>query len=101
MFARNFFYIKIQVHYIKNLLYFRNGHGLSLTHTHIPSFGDQLTAAGRVGLVNTPDHRLTANAFTTQNRPNIPNFPNFNTHGGGLDYMYKLVYLFYYCDNAH
>ncbi|XP_049881095.1 attacin-like [Pectinophora gossypiella] len=66
-----------------------NGHGLSLTGTHIPKFGDQLTTAGHVALVNTPDHKLNANAFVTRNMPNIPNVPDFNTHGAGVNYMFK------------
>ncbi|KAL4716748.1 hypothetical protein ACJJTC_001904 [Scirpophaga incertulas] len=68
-----------------------NGHGLSLTHTSIPNFGDQLTGAGKVNLVHNTNHNLDANAFITRNMPNIPNanIPNFNTVGGGLDYMYK------------
>ncbi|XP_061728873.1 defense protein 3-like [Cydia pomonella] len=66
-----------------------NGHGLSVTGQHIPSLGNQATAAGRLGLINTPDHKLGANAFITRTMPNIPNLPNFNTHGGSLDYTFK------------
>ncbi|XP_063374495.1 attacin-like [Cydia amplana] len=66
-----------------------NGHGLSVTGQHIPGLGNQATAAGRLGLINTPDHKLGANAFVTRTMPNIPNFPNFNTHGGSLDYTFK------------
>ncbi|KAL4716775.1 hypothetical protein ACJJTC_001931 [Scirpophaga incertulas] len=68
-----------------------NGHGLSLTHTNIPNFGTQLSAAGKVNLLHNANHNLDANAFITRNMPNIPkvDIPNFNTVGGGLDYMYK------------
>ncbi|XP_072946376.1 attacin-like [Epargyreus clarus] len=66
-----------------------NGHGLSVMGKHIPGFGDQLTAAGKVNLLNTDRHNLNANAFATRNMPSIPNLPNFNTHGGSLDYMYN------------
>ncbi|XP_048007022.1 attacin-like [Leguminivora glycinivorella] len=66
-----------------------NGHGLSVTGQHIPGLGNQATAAGRLALVNTPDHKLGANAFVTRTMPNIPNLPNFNTHGGSLDYTFK------------
>ncbi|KAG6456238.1 attacin-E [Manduca sexta] len=65
------------------------GHGLSLTDTHIPGFGDKLTAAGKLNLFHNNNHDLTANAFATRNMPNIPQVPNFNTVGGGLDYMFK------------
>ncbi|GBP32645.1 Attacin-E [Eumeta japonica] len=64
------------------------GHGLSLTNRHISGFGDQLTAAGRVNLLNTDRHNLNANAFATRTMPNNPMVPNFNTRGGGL-YMYN------------
>ncbi|CAK1547665.1 unnamed protein product [Leptosia nina] len=66
-----------------------NGHGLSLSAKQIPDFGKQLTAAGRLNVLNTPNHNLDANAFVTKNLPSIPNVPNFNTYGGNLDYMYK------------
>nr|AAX51192.1 attacin [Helicoverpa armigera] len=65
------------------------GHGLSLTDTHIPNFGDKLTAAGHANLFHDDNHDVTANAFVTRNMPSIPQVPNFNTVGGGLDYMYK------------
>ncbi|KAJ8708763.1 hypothetical protein PYW08_010145 [Mythimna loreyi] len=66
-----------------------NGHGLSLTNTHIPNFGERVTAAGHARLFHNPNHDVTANAFATRNMPSIPQVPNFNTYGGGLDYMYK------------
>ncbi|CAH0598256.1 unnamed protein product [Chrysodeixis includens] len=66
-----------------------NGHGLSLTNTHIPNFGNRLTAAGHANLFRNSNHDVSANAFVTRNMPTIPHVPNFNTVGGGLDYMYK------------
>ncbi|CAB3220968.1 unnamed protein product [Arctia plantaginis] len=65
------------------------GHGLSLTGTHIPNFGNQLTGAGRLNLFHNQNHDLNANAFLTRNMPTIPQVPNFNTVGGSLDYMFK------------
>ncbi|XP_023937618.2 defense protein 3-like [Bicyclus anynana] len=66
-----------------------NGHGLSLTGKHIPSIGDQLTAAGKANLFHNDHHDLSANAFATKTMPSNPVIPNFNTYGGGLDYMYN------------
>ncbi|KAJ0179171.1 hypothetical protein K1T71_004883 [Dendrolimus kikuchii] len=66
-----------------------NGHSASVMKTHIPGFGDQLTAAGKVNLYQNDNHNLNANAFATRNMLNMPQVPNFNTVGGGLDYMYK------------
>ncbi|XP_045761777.1 attacin-like isoform X2 [Maniola jurtina] len=66
-----------------------NGHGLSVTGKHIPSFGDQLTAAGTANLFHNDNHDLSANAFATRSFPNNPVIPNFNTYGGGVDYMYN------------
>ncbi|XP_063627848.1 attacin-like [Cydia splendana] len=66
-----------------------NGHGLSVTGQHIPNLGNQATVAGRVGLINTPDHKLGANAFVTRTMPNIPDLPNYNTYGGSVDYTFK------------
>nr|ABG72692.1 attacin-like protein [Antheraea mylitta] len=66
-----------------------NGHGATLTKTHIPGFGDKMTAAGKVNLFHNDNHDLNANAFATRNMPNIPQVPNFNTVGGGVDYMFK------------
>ncbi|XP_045761779.1 attacin-like isoform X4 [Maniola jurtina] len=66
-----------------------NGHSLSLTGKHIPSFGDQLTAAGTANLFHNDNHDLSASAFATRSFPNNPVIPNFNTYGGGLDYMYN------------
>nr|ACB45562.1 attacin-like protein [Antheraea pernyi] len=65
------------------------GHGLSITDTHIPGFGDKLTAAGKVNLIHNDNHDLTAKAFATRNMPNLPVVPNFNTVGAGFDYMFK------------
>ncbi|XP_048001386.1 attacin-like [Leguminivora glycinivorella] len=66
-----------------------NGHGLSVTGQHIPGLGNQATAAGRLLLVNAPNHKLGANAFVTRAMPNIHNLPNFNTYGGSVDYTFK------------
>ncbi|XP_038218076.1 attacin-like [Zerene cesonia] len=66
-----------------------NGHGVSLSAKGIPDYGKQLTAAGRVNLVNANDHKLDAGAFITRNFPNTHELPNHNTFGGNLDYMYK------------
>nr|P01513.2 RecName: Full=Attacin-E; AltName: Full=Immune protein P5; Contains: RecName: Full=Attacin-F; Flags: Precursor [Hyalophora cecropia]CAA40886.1 acidic attacin [Hyalophora cecropia] len=66
-----------------------NGHGLSLTDTHIPGFGDKMTAAGKVNVFHNDNHDITAKAFATRNMPDIANVPNFNTVGGGIDYMFK------------
>ncbi|KAI8423610.1 hypothetical protein MSG28_012678 [Choristoneura fumiferana] len=66
-----------------------HGHQMSLTGQHVPGLGNQLTAAGRLGLVNTENHKLGANAFVTRTMPNIPNLPNFNTRGGSLDYSFR------------
>nr|Q5MGE6.1 RecName: Full=Defense protein 3; Short=DFP-3; Flags: Precursor [Lonomia obliqua]AAV91454.1 defense protein 3 [Lonomia obliqua] len=66
-----------------------NGHGASITDTHIPGFGDKLTAAGKINLIHNDNHDLTANAFATRNMPSIPLVPDFNTVGGGIDYMFK------------
>lgn len=67
-----------------------NGHGLSLTGTRIPGFGEQLGVAGKVNLFHNNNHDLSAKAFAIRNSPSaIPNAPNFNTLGGGVDYMFK------------
>nr|AFS30775.1 attacin-2 precursor [Antheraea yamamai] len=66
-----------------------NGHGATLTNTHIPGFGDKMTAAGKVNLFHNDNHDLNANAFATRNMPSIPQVPNFNTVGAGVDYMFK------------
>lgn len=65
------------------------GHGLSLTNTRIPNFGNRITAAGHANLFHNQNHDLTANAFLSRNMPTIPQVPNFNTVGGGVDYMFK------------
>ncbi|OWR54405.1 attacin [Danaus plexippus plexippus] len=66
-----------------------NGHGLSLTGKHIPDFGNQLTAAGKLNLLHTDKHDFNANAFATRNLPSNPAIPNFNTYGGGVDYTFN------------
>ncbi|XP_041987557.1 attacin-like [Aricia agestis] len=66
-----------------------NGHGLSLTGTHLPNVGNQLTGAGKVNMFHNDNHDLTANAFATRTFPSNPAIPNFNTVGGSMDYMYK------------
>ncbi|XP_047539290.1 defense protein 3-like [Vanessa atalanta] len=66
-----------------------NGHGLSLTGKHIPDFGNQLTAAGKVNLLHNDHNDFNANAFATRNFPKNPVIPNFNTVGAGVDYTYN------------
>ncbi|KAL0860448.1 hypothetical protein ABMA27_009837 [Loxostege sticticalis] len=67
-----------------------DGHGLSVTHTKIPSFGEQLTGAGRLNVLHNDNHNLDVNAFATRNMPTkFPGVPNFNTVGGNVDYMFK------------
>ncbi|XP_068624191.1 attacin-E-like [Battus philenor] len=65
-----------------------NGHGASITGQSIPGFGNQLTAAGKLNLLDTNRHDVTANAFVTRNFPSNSNIPNFNTYGGSLGYTF-------------
>ncbi|XP_072946507.1 defense protein 3-like [Epargyreus clarus] len=64
------------------------GHAASLSAQHIPSFGNQVTAAANVNVLATDNHRVDANAFTTHSMPKGP-MPAFQTHGGGVDYQFK------------
>ncbi|XP_072946385.1 defense protein 3-like [Epargyreus clarus] len=67
-----------------------NGHGLSVSQRTIPEFGKQLTAAGKLNVLDTDKHNLNANAFVTKNMPTqFPGAPNFNTYGGGVDYTFN------------
>ncbi|KAG6456242.1 defense protein 3-like [Manduca sexta] len=66
-----------------------NGHGATLTKTHIPSFGDKLTAAGKLNVFHNDNHNLDVKALATRTMPDIPHAPDFNTFGGGVDYMFK------------
>ncbi|KAG6456240.1 defense protein 3 [Manduca sexta] len=66
-----------------------NGHGVTLTDTHVPGFGDKLTAAGKLNVFHNDNHNLDVKAFATRNMPDIPRVPDFNTVGGGVDYMFK------------
>nr|WJG69175.1 attacin [Dioryctria sylvestrella] len=64
------------------------GHSLSLTERHMPAFGDQLTAAGSLNLLDKGPHRVDAGAFVTRNIPKNPNFDSFTSGGGSLGYNY-------------
>ncbi|CAH1641759.1 unnamed protein product [Spodoptera littoralis] len=66
-----------------------NGHGLSLTNTHIPNFGNQFKAAGYANLFRNQNHDVSVNAYFAKNRPQLPQIPNYNTVGAGVDYMFK------------
>ncbi|KAG6456236.1 attacin-E [Manduca sexta] len=65
------------------------GHGVSLTETHVPGFGDKLTAAGKLNVFHNDNHNVDVNAFATRTMPDIPRVPDFNTVGGGVDYTFK------------
>ncbi|CAG4944922.1 unnamed protein product [Parnassius apollo] len=65
-----------------------NGHGASLTGQHIPGFGNQLTAAGKLNLLHNDKHDVSAQAFGTRSFPSNPNIPNFDTYGGKVGYTY-------------
>ncbi|KAH9635263.1 hypothetical protein HF086_001919 [Spodoptera exigua] len=66
-----------------------NGHGLSLTNTHITDFGNQFKAAGYANLFRNQNHDVSVNAYFAKNRPQMPQVPSFNTVGAGVDYMFK------------
>lgn len=66
-----------------------NGHGLTVTKTHMPGIADRTAAAGTLNLFNNKNHNLDANAFAARTTLSNPVVPSFNTVGGGLDYMYK------------
>ncbi|XP_013168909.1 PREDICTED: attacin-B-like [Papilio xuthus] len=64
------------------------GHSAGLTATHRPDFGNQVTAAGNLNVLNKGNHKVDVNAFTTKNFPTGPT-PNYSTHGAGANYQYK------------
>lgn len=64
-----------------------NGHGASLGDTNIPGVGNQLTASGRLNLVDADKHRLDANAYHSRTFLNMG--PTIQSTGGGLDYRYN------------
>ncbi|KAF9806066.1 hypothetical protein SFRURICE_008194 [Spodoptera frugiperda] len=66
-----------------------NGHGLSVTNTHIPDFGNQFKAAGYANLFRNQNHDVSVNGYFAKNRPQMPQIPSYNTVGAGLDYMFK------------
>lgn len=69
-------------------MYFSNGHGITLTKSHLPG-ADRVAAAANVNLYDKGDHKFDANAFAVRTIPEASQFDSFNTYGGGADYMYK------------
>ncbi|CAG9792425.1 unnamed protein product [Diatraea saccharalis] len=62
--------------------------GLSLTGTHIPDFGNQVTTSGRANILDANDHKVAVNAFTSRVHPSGPT-PNYSIHGGGVNYSFR------------
>nr|ACB45563.1 attacin-like protein [Antheraea pernyi] len=67
----------------------KDGHGATLSHTHIPDYGDRLTATGTRSFIKNDNHDLSLTAIAARDFPNHPQLPPHNSFGGSVDYMYK------------
>lgn len=77
------------------IYFLSNGHGLTLTHSHIPGAADRVAAAANVNLFHNENHNRDAKAFAAHTMPAAAQFPNSNTYGAGGEYMYKWVFRLY------
>ncbi|XP_045540234.1 defense protein 3 [Papilio machaon] len=64
------------------------GHSAGITAAHRPDFGNQVTAAANLNVLNKGNHKVDVNTFTTKNFPIGPT-PNYSVHGAGVNYQYK------------
>ncbi|KPJ13797.1 Defense protein 3 [Papilio machaon] len=73
---------------VEKYIFSRAGHSAGITASHRPDFGNQVTAAGNLNVLNKGNHKVDVNAFTTKNFPIGPT-PNYSVHGAGVNYQYK------------